>query len=81
MIPAIACFLHFVATEDSPKARSSFETKCNAFLRMESMTDDHEGTFVDSTRRNHFCLFLTKREKREREQKIETGGERENAGR
>ena len=38
IIHAIAYFLHFVATEDSPKARSS--------LRMESMTDDHEGTFV-----------------------------------
>ena len=46
IIHAIAYFLHFVATEYSPKARSSFETKCNALLRMESMTDDHEGTFV-----------------------------------
>ena len=60
IIPAIACFLHFVATEDSLKARSSLETKCNASQRMESMTDDHEGTFVESMPRNHFCLFLTK---------------------
>ena len=63
IIPAIACFLHFVATEDSPKARSSFETKCNAIQRMESMTGDHEGIFVDSTCRNHFSLFLTACEK------------------
>ncbi|CAH3020394.1 unnamed protein product, partial [Porites evermanni] len=33
--------------EDSPKARSSFETKCNAFLRMESMTDDHEEPSIE----------------------------------
>ena len=63
LIPAIACFLHFITTEDSSKARSSFETKCNAFQWMESMTEDHEGIFVDSMRRNHFSLFLTKCEK------------------
>ena len=65
-IPAIACFLHFVATEDSPKARSSLDTKCNASQRMEGMTEDHEGIFVESMRRNHFRVFLTKWEKRGR---------------
>ena len=84
MIPAIAYFLHFVATEESPRARSSFETKCNAFQRMESMTEDLEGIFVDGMRRNHFSLFLTKCEKRGRRarasKKIEAG-EKENAGR
>ena len=63
MIPAIACFLHFVATEDSLKVRSSLETECNASERMEDMTEDLEGIFVNSMRRNHFCLFLTKWEK------------------
>ena len=63
IIPAITCFLHFVATEDSPKARSSLETKCNASQWMESMTEDFEGIFVDSMRRNHLSLFLTKCEK------------------
>ena len=71
IIPAIACFLHFVAAEDSLKARSSLESKCNASQRMEAMTDDHEGIFVDSKRRNHFCLFLTKCEQH--------GGARERA--
>ena len=51
IIPAIACFLHFVTTEDSVKTRSSLGSKCNASQRMESMTDDHEGIFVDSMRR------------------------------
>ena len=64
IIPSIACFLHFLATEDPLKARSSLES--NASERMESMTEDHEGIFVYSTRRNHFNLFLTKREKRGR---------------
>ena len=65
IIPA-ACFLHFVATEDSLKARSSLETKCNVSQRMEGMTEDHEGIFVDIMPRNHLCLFLTKWEKRRR---------------
>ena len=30
------------------------------------MTEDHEGIFVESMRRNHFFLFLTKWEKRGR---------------
>ena len=33
---------------------------------MESMTEDHEGIFVESMRRNPFFLFLTKWEKRGR---------------
>ena len=48
IIPAIACFLHFLATEDSLKARSSLESKCNASRRMESMTD-LEGIFLGRT--------------------------------
>ena len=60
IIPAIACFLHFVATEDSLKALSSLKTKCNVSQRMEGMTEDHEGIFVDIMPRNHLCLFLTK---------------------
>ena len=60
IIPAIACFLHFVTTEDSLKAQSSLETKCNVSQRMEGMTEDHEGIFVDIMPRNHLCLFLTK---------------------
>ena len=63
IIPAIACFLHFVVTEDSLKVRSSLETECNASERMEGMTEDLEGISVNSMRRNHFCLFLTKWEK------------------
>ena len=60
IIPAIACFLYFVATEDSLKAQSSLETKCNVSQRMEGMTEDHEGIFVDIMPRNHLFLFLTK---------------------
>ena len=60
IIPAIACFLHFVATEDSLKVRSSLKTKCNVSQRMEGMTENHEGIFVDIMPRNHLCLFLTK---------------------
>ena len=41
------------------------------------MTDDHEGIFVESMRRNNFCLFLTKWEKHGRHatvsKKIGTG--------
>ena len=66
IIPAIACFLHFVATEDSLKAWSSLKTKCNVSQRMEGMTEDHEGIFVDIMPRNHLCLFLTKWDKRRR---------------
>ncbi|KAM7440860.1 hypothetical protein ABFA07_010029 [Porites harrisoni] len=54
------------STEDSLNARSSLETKCNASQRMEGVTEDHEGIFVDSMRRNHLCLFLTKWERREK---------------
>ena len=79
IISPIACFLHFLATEDPLKARSSLESKCNASQRMESMTEDHEGIFVDSMRRNHFCVFLTKWAKRGRRaranKKIGTGRE------
>ena len=60
IIPAIACFLHFVTTEDSLKAQSSLKTKCNVSQRMEGMTEDHEGIVVDIMPRNHLCLFLTK---------------------
>ena len=77
IIPVIACFLHFAATEDSLKARSSLETKCNVSQRMEGMTEDHEGMFVESMGRNHFRVFLTKWEKRGRP----TGGAREKYGR
>ncbi|CAH3029004.1 unnamed protein product, partial [Porites evermanni] len=37
--------------EDSRKARSSFETKCNASQRMESMTEDHEE--IDNNQRTN----------------------------
>ena len=43
---------------------------------MEGMTDDHEGIFEESLRKNHFRLFLTSaeaQEAREVEQKIGTG--------
>ena len=64
LIPVIACFLHFVATEDSLKARSSLGSMCNASQRMEGMTDDHEGIFADSVcRTDQFSLFLTKWER------------------
>ena len=64
LIPVIACFLHFVATEDSLKARSSLGSMCNASQRMEGMTDDHEGIFADSMcRTDQFSLFLTKWER------------------
>ncbi|CAH3027126.1 unnamed protein product [Porites evermanni] len=38
---AHACFLHFRLTEDSLKARSSLETKCNASQR-KGMSEGHE---------------------------------------
>ena len=81
IISTIACFLHFLATGDSLKARSSLESKCNASQRMESITGDHEGIFVDSMRRNHFCVFLTKwakRGRRARANKKNRDGERNN---
>ena len=59
-------FSHFFATEDSRKARSSLETKCNASQKMEGMSEDHEGILVESIRKNHFRLFLTKWERRGR---------------
>ena len=46
------------------------------------MTEDHEGIFVESMRRNHFFLFFNQvgeareaREARESEQKVGTGRE------
>ena len=59
-------FSYFFATEDSRKARSSLETKCNASQKMEGMSEDHEGILVESIPKNHFRLFLTKWERRGR---------------